>query len=73
MGRYLIKIDDIVLDPQSTTFDFVTGPPRVVGDACQIREHHTGWGVYPSTAEQLRTVVLIADWSGRLWLVEFPS
>ncbi len=63
--------EDAIIEPQSTTFDFVDEPPRRVGDLVRIRLHHTGWGVYPATPEQIKTVVLLADRSGRQWLVEY--
>lgn len=70
--RVVVKIGDtILIEPQSTTFDFIDPPPQRVGDQCRIRLHHTGWGIYPSTPEQIHAVILIADASGRQWLVEY--
>lgn len=65
-----IVLDNMTIEPQSSTFDYVYGPPERIGELAQIRLHHTGWGVYPSTAEQIKNVILLADKSGRQWLVE---
>ena len=54
----------LVIEPQASSYHFISDGPRRVGDLSLIQLSHTPWKAYQ--------VVLLADKSGRLWLVATP-
>lgn len=62
-----IKLYELIIEPQPTTYS-IDGPwPTRIGDQTYIRAHKPTWGVYPS---KVTKVILLRDASGRQWLVE---
>ena len=57
---------DMILAPQTTTYS-IDGPwPERIGEQTHIRVHEFTWGINP----WITKVILLADPSGRQWLVE---
>ena len=67
-----LKIKNLTIEPQSTSYAFHSTRPTRIGDLAQIAvegdngfvPYRTGWPT------RIRTVILLADGSGRRWLVE---
>lgn len=64
----LVKIGNMIIEPQAGDYYFADGSwPQRVGDQCYINPSPPNFGVYPSRRV---LVILLADASGRQWLVE---